>query len=159
MSTSNSQMKDTTEHLPATEGDTDVAPEIQTLRALHQVKLVEETDEGGAAEELPNGVYGFTYSPQEQSPVFSKRMFQIFEVHKTLDGEVQIIGFISETDAQKLAAKTEEFISIHLYPEPYESAVKAIGIPKSQILEHRGPIRENGNPLKLKVEPFSSSVQ
>jgi hypothetical protein len=136
-----------------------ISGDIQTLRAIHQVRLITEKEEGTAIEAMANGVYGFTYSPQEQSPIFSKRMFQIFEVHKTLAGEIQIIGFISDTDAQNLADKKEEFVSIELYPEPYRDAHKAIGIPKSHILEHRGPTRENGNALKLKVEPFTSSVQ
>lgn len=136
-----------------------VPQEVETLRAIHQVKLIEPKDEGVAIETLPGGVFGFTYSPQEQSPLFSIKMFQIFEVHKTIAGEVQIIGFISAEEAQKLADPHEEFVSIQLYPEPYERAVKAIGIPKSHILEHRGPTRENGNALRLKVEPFANSVQ
>ncbi len=141
------------------QADSVTLEDIQTLRALHQVRLIDEKEEGFPIDALANGVYGFTYSPQEQSPIFSNRMFQIFEVHKTLSGEVQIIGFISDDDAQKLAGKIEEIVSLELYPEPYKAAKQAIGIPKSHILEHRGPTRENGNALKLKVEPFSNSVQ
>lgn len=132
---------------------------IDALRAINQVRLIDEKDEGTPIESLPNGTYGFTYSPQEQSPIFRAKMFQIFEVHKTLEGEAQIIGFVTEDDLKALGKSGNEFVSISLYPEPFQNAIKVIGLPKSHILEHRGPTRENGNALKLKVEPISNKIQ
>ncbi|MEW6129252.1 MAG: hypothetical protein AB1757_19585 [Acidobacteriota bacterium] len=139
--------------LPKTPND------ILTIRALNQVRLIEEKDEGMPVNSLPNGTYGFTYSPQDQSPIFSKRLFQIFEVHKSVDGVAQIIGYVSQDDLKALGQTADEFVSISLYPEPHQSADRVVGIPKSHILEHRGPSRENGNALKLKVEPISNAIQ
>src|ERR1043166_940605 len=92
-------------------------PEVQTLRAIHQVKLIDIADEGEPANRLPNGTYGFTNAPQDEAPIFCQKMFQIFEVHKTSEGEVLIIGFISETEAQQLATTKDEFVSIELRSE------------------------------------------
>src|SRR5690348_7930864 len=60
--------------------------ELDRLRAEHQVRLIDPNDEGMSFEKLPVGVYGFSYAPQQESPLFGNKMYQNFEVHKLPDG-------------------------------------------------------------------------
>jgi hypothetical protein len=126
--------------------------EIEKLRALHQVELVAEKDEGFGIAHLPNGVYGFSWAPQDESPLFRKRGFQSFEVHITADGEAHILGFFNESDAAKFASATEAF-DVLLYPEPYANASIMACVNRKNILERKSPARDNGNPLRLKLKP------
>ncbi len=136
----------------------DNTPEIEAMRALHQVKLVEEAQEGTGIADLPNGRYGFTWAPQSESPLFRKQGYQSFEIHKAATGEIHIMGFITAEDSSRLATSNEEFY-INLYPAAYENASKVVAINKSQIVQHRDPSREAGNSVKLKLEPARESVQ
>ena len=47
--------------------------EVEVLRAVHQVRLVDGKDEGADVAHLPAGVYGFTYSPLQANPMFRKK--------------------------------------------------------------------------------------
>jgi hypothetical protein len=133
-------------------------PEIGVMRALHQVQLVNEADEGAAATDLPNGTYGFTWAPQSEAPLFRTQGYQSFEIHKAAGGEIYLIGFITAEDSSRLASSGEDYY-INLYPLPYEGATKAVSIAKSRILQHREPTREAGNAIKLKLAPVRNTVQ
>lgn len=132
--------------------------DVNALRAIHQVSLVPEKDEGTSAYKLPLGTYGFSWAPQAETPVFRKRGFQSFEVHHDAEGEVHIIGFVTADDAKALS-NSNVSVSVRLYPQPYEQASVAVSVQKTRISDHKGPERENGNPLKLKVEPSQATVQ
>jgi hypothetical protein len=133
-------------------------PEIEAMRALHQVQLIIEEVEGTAAANLPNGTYGFTWAPQSEAPLFKTQGYQSFELHKAADGEIYLIGFITAEDSNQLASSGEDFY-INLYPLPYESATKTVSIAKSRILQHRDPTRDAGNAIKLKLEAVKNTVQ
>ena len=122
--------------------------ELEDLRALHQVSLVDEKDEGSDVAHLPGGVYGFTYSPLQDTPMFRKKAKQSFEVHKLADDGVHLIGFLTESQAARVAIMSEE-LEVRLYPEPREEAFCAASIPVSRILSSRGPSRSDGNALWL----------
>ena len=71
-------------------------PEQEGLRAAHQVRIVSAQEEGTGIKQLPNGVYGFTYSPGlDSAPLFATRVFRSYEAHKLPSGEVTLIGFAS----------------------------------------------------------------
>ena len=114
--------------------------------------MISEAEEGTAVADVPNGIYGFTWAPQSEAPLFRKQGFQSFEIHKAANGEIDLIGFISEDDAKRMADSKEEFY-INLFPVAHESATKAICIARSQILQHRDPTRNAGNSIELKLEP------
>lgn len=64
----------------------------EAIRESHQVRLIDRADEGEAAHKLPNGIFGFTFAPLTETPVFAKHSHQSFEVHKLPDGELCLIS-------------------------------------------------------------------
>jgi hypothetical protein len=135
------------ERIPFRPGLTD---EVEVLRAQHQVALVNEKDEGADVARLPGGVYGFTYSPLQATPMFRKKATQSFEVHKLADDSVHLVGFVREGEASRLSISSEE-LDVRLYPEPREDAFTATSIAVSRIRSSRGPSRSDGNALWLVV--------
>ena len=130
--------------------NTSTGSEVEHIRARNGVRLVHERDRGFGIALQPNGVYGFTYSPRQESPLFDRKSFRSFEMHKLADGSVHLVGFVSEEEAAKLST-SGEYLDIELYPDAWESSVKAVSIPSSRIIEMTGPSREAGNALKLRV--------
>jgi hypothetical protein len=131
-------------------------PDIDRLRASHRVTLIAEKDEGVNIDRLPEGVFGFSCAPHQESPLFRGRLFQSFEVHKLAGGDVVFVGFASALDAAALAspgAKSE----ISLYPEPWRDAVKVVAVSRSRVARAKGPARELGNALKLELAMAQSA--
>ena len=73
------------------------------LRREHNVALVSPSQEGFAAEHLPDGVYGFTSSPALASPLFAIRHHRNFEIHRMANGVIAVIGFVTPAEASQLA--------------------------------------------------------
>lgn len=130
--------------------------DIEALRAMNQVRLIEEKDEGSAVASLPNGVYGFSYSPQQETPLFRDEKYQCFEVHKLADGNAHLIGFVTEQDAGRLSANEEA--EVNLYPDLWNEAVKLVSIPFSRMKQIKGPTRHDGNSVSLRLDPATDSV-
>ena len=128
----------------------DLKNEVELMRARHHVTLVDDRDEGADVTRLPCGIYGFTYSPLQTTPMFRKKATQSFEVHKLSDASVHLIGFVREGDASRLSASSDR-VELRLYPEPWEDAFTATSIPVSRIQSSRGPSRSDGNALWLVV--------
>ena len=124
--------------------------DVEDLRALHQVGLVGEKDEGAEVARLPGGVYGFTYSPLQATPMFRRKATQSFEVHKLADDSVHLIGFLTDAQASRVAVSSEA-LEVRLYPEQREEAFRATSIPVARIRSSRGPSRSEGNALWLVV--------
>ena len=81
-----------------------VTPEQEALRQQHQVRLVEGNEEGSGVNILPNGVFGFTYSPAlPNAPLFATRRYRAYETHKTSAGEVFVVGFATPEEADPAA--------------------------------------------------------
>jgi hypothetical protein len=123
------------------------------VRAKHQVKLVEDKNEGFSLHKQPEGTYGFTYSPTaEDIPVFGKRPYQAFEVHKLANGEY-IIGFLTPEAFAQVNASTGNQVSVQLYPESWQSATEFVVIHFDRIAKSkRQPSRDEGNFVKIEVE-------
>ena len=108
----------------------------ESLRAVHQVRLVTGAEEGTGVNALPAGVYGFTYSPAlPNAPLFGVRRYRSFETHKLAGGEVCVIGFATPDDAARLAAHAEATITIQ--PEADSEAHLLVMVPYSRIRRHR----------------------
>ena len=109
----------------------------QTLRDTHSVRLVAPEEEGTGVNALPNGVYGFTYSPAlPNAPLFAERRFRSYETHKLAGGEIYVIGFADvDTAAAVESAGGERTIEIQ--PEPDSNATVLVKVPYSRIRHHR----------------------
>ena len=130
--------------------------ELDRLRAAHQVTLIDPDDEGTGFEQLPVGVYGFSYAPQQEAPLFGKKMYQNFEVHKHADGVMGVIGYVNEADFATLEAGRAG--TIHLYPDPYEQATRLVSVRMSRVLRAKSPTRDHGNALPLDLDESGATV-
>lgn len=124
---------------------------IEKLRLQHQVRPLDPREEGAALGSLSNGVYGYTYAPvQDEVPVFSRRSFHSFEIHKAADGAEYLIGFVTASEAQTIQAGTPG-ASIRLFPDPWENSDCVVSVLISPgALPKRLP-REDGNPVPITI--------
>lgn len=126
-----------------------LSPELQALRAAHQVRPLTPEEEGSAVAVLPNGVYGFTYAPgQPEVPLFSRQGYHSFEVHKASDGTEYLLGFVTQLEASDLDA-SKEGVVILLFPSPWENSQSLVRVPVSGIVPAKRMPREGGNPFPL----------
>src|SRR5213593_4704974 len=96
-------------------------PQRKTLRAANQLRLLSEDEEGFGIDRVPAGVYGFTSSPGEAAPLFQQQIFRSFEMHKHLDGEIYLLGFLTAKQADRLASSDSQ-LDISLYPDAFGEA-------------------------------------
>jgi hypothetical protein len=135
-----------------------VTPEQDALRQRHHVRLVEAAEEGSGVNALPNGVFGFTYSPAlPNAPLFATRRFRSYETHKTASGEVSIIGFATAEDASRLQSSLEDF-TIQIQPQPEDDRATLVEIPYSRIRHHRQYAAPNQHGFTVTVTPLLSHV-
>jgi hypothetical protein len=103
--------------------------ERQRLRARHGVRLVKTEEEGQDIALLPNGVAGFTAAPGAgEMPVFAAPIYLATEVHKSAEGTIYLIGYLTAAEAAVLEAGAEP-LQVNLYPEPYEEAQTLVAVP------------------------------
>src|SRR5579871_550810 len=128
-----------------------IQKDLAELRLHHQVALISEAEEGYTLPQISRGAYGFTYAPgQESIPVYRKKGFQSFEVHRLPDGSHRLVGFVSPGQAEQIARGVRN-IEIHLYPEPWGDADRLVHLLFGEILlSKKGPSRSDGNPLDLR---------
>jgi hypothetical protein len=107
----------------------------ESLRVAHQVRLVSGAEEGSGVNALPDGVYGFTYSPAlPNAPLFAVRRYRCYETHK-FGGDICLIGFATVEDAARLSSGEEATITIQ--PEADATASVLVQVPYSRIRRHR----------------------
>jgi hypothetical protein len=136
--------------LPQSENDL----ELQALRETNALKLIAADQEGVSLGQLPNGIYGYTYSPiSEETPLFATKAFQSFEVHKLADGRVRVIGFVREQEQRSIAAGDEP-VEFNLYPAPHGESNKIIAIEASRIARAKAPSRIDGNYMRIDLDPL-----
>jgi hypothetical protein len=135
-----------------------VTPEQEALRERHQVALVEVAQEGSGVNALPNGVFGFTYSPAlPNAPLFAARRYRSYETHKTASGEVFVIGFATVGDSERLQSALEDF-TICIQPQADEEHTALVAIPYTRIRQHRQYAAPNQNGFTVTVMPLLSHV-
>ena len=129
------------------------APDQEKLRVEHRLRPVTPEEEGLGVNALPNGVYGFTYSPaMENSPLYAERRFRCYETHRLQDGTVVLLGFVSDEDARKLAHQTD-VVEICVQPEPEEGVEHFVVLPHARILHHRLVSVRTEHGVTMKVGP------
>src|SRR5918998_1097232 len=83
----------------------------EALRAVHQVRLVGDREEGTGVNALPPGVYGFTYSPGlPNAPLFAVRRYRSYEIHKLASGDVFIIGFVIREASDQMTSSASDVV-------------------------------------------------
>lgn len=123
----------------------------EALRRTNGVRLVEPAEEGTAVDQLPDGVYGFTYSPALAAPLFRTFRYRTFEMHR-VSGESFVVGFLSPAEADRLQTATEAF-EITLQHDATEEATVIVGVPYSRIAHHRRFSVLNTPGLTMQVAP------
>jgi hypothetical protein len=123
--------------------------ELERIRAAHRLRALTDTESGSGVNRLPNGVYGFTYSPAEDDfPLFNDRDLRSFEGHKLEDGGIFLLGFL--TSEEKAAfEKPEAETAIHLFPEPRGSADQLVRVPLARVARHAENSARKGTGLEL----------
>jgi hypothetical protein len=125
----------------------------ETLRGVHQVRLVLEAEEGTGVNALPAGVYGFTYSPGlPNAPLFAVRRYRSYEIHKLASGEVFIIGFVTRDESAQMTAADRD-VPVQLQPEPEGAADTLVAVPYSRISQHRQYAAPNQHGFAVTLKP------
>lgn len=125
----------------------------ERFRSEHKVRLVRPDEDGFSLFKLPPGVYGFTYAPTTETPVFERQSFHSFEVHRLPDSSGRLLVYVSAEDLAQLNGR-EKLFSVTGYPDPWESATHLVAIPFDWILNslHK-PVRQDGNGIPLRLSP------
>lgn len=123
------------------------------LRSKRNLRAVETDEEGFALPALPAGIYGFTYSPNfEATPLFTQKRYQTFEFHKLADGAVELIGYVTGAEAERLRSG-EANVTVNLYPDAWKESNQLVSLPLARLVSTtQRPARENGCPYTLRLE-------
>jgi hypothetical protein len=125
----------------------------ETLRSIHQVRVVTAAEEGNGLNALPGGVYGFTYSPGlPNTPLFAARLYRSFEIHKLASGDVFIIGFTTREAIGMMGSAVTD-VSMQVQPEPEGEADMLVAIPYSRIRQHRQYATPNQHGFTVTLTP------
>ncbi|HYP05395.1 MAG TPA: hypothetical protein VER03_04100 [Bryobacteraceae bacterium] len=123
----------------------------EALRSERKLRVVKNEEEGTSVQNLPKGVYGFTYAPATETPLFARKSYHSFEVHKLTDGSVHMLVFVSAADAERLRTHDDD-LDVTVYPDPYQEATTMVTLPFERVLSSLyKPIRYDGNAVPLKV--------
>jgi hypothetical protein len=123
--------------------------ELEQLRAGHHLRPLKTEEEGTAADRLPAGIYGFAYAPGEHSiPLFGKKTWHSFEMHKRAGGSLYLAGFVTAREAEFVRQDLPG--EILLFPDPWEDARELVLVALARAIpSKKGPSREGGNGLKI----------
>jgi hypothetical protein len=133
--------------------NTPATADQEALRTVNQVRIVAGAEEGTGLNALPNGVYGFTYSPGLlNAPLFGERRYRSYEIHKLAGGETFIAGFVSAGDAALVASSPED-VSVQLQPEPTDTASTLVLVPYARIRHHRQYAAPNQDGFAVTLAP------
>jgi hypothetical protein len=136
--------------------DTKSTADQETLRVVHQVRLVNDGEEGTGVNALANGTYGFTYSPGlPNAPLFAVRRYRSFETHRLPSGDVFIIGFVTRDDSGRMTSSTSD-VMVQLQPEPDGDATTLVAIPYSRIKHHRQYAAPNQHGFAVTLKPVDA---
>jgi hypothetical protein len=125
----------------------------EAWRREHGVRPVESQWEGFGLAEIPNGMYGYTYAPALASPLFAKRTYQSFEVHKAQDGTEYLVGCLTPAEAAQISAG-QTTVEVRLYPEPYGEAQVSVCLPLDRVeRKSSNPTHEDGGWVPLLIAP------
>jgi hypothetical protein len=138
--------------------DNTATADQESLRVAHEVRVVDNAEEGSGVNALPGGTYGFTYSPGlPNAPLFAVRRYRSYELHKLPSGDVYIIGFATPATARELSTATEE-MSLQIHSQPEGDFSTLVTIPYSRIRRHRQYAAPNQDGFAVTVRPASEAA-
>jgi hypothetical protein len=123
-----------------------------TIRRANLVRLVSADEEGTGINGLPDGVYGFTYSPALAAPLFQVFRYRTFEMHRLEGGAEIIIGCVTPAEAGALATATGP-VKLTLYHDREGASDVMVMIPYARIARHRQYSVRNTAGIELEVTP------
>jgi hypothetical protein len=130
----------------------EVTRELESIRSAHRLRSLTDAESGTGVNRLPNGVFGFTYSPAEDNfPLFNDRDLRTFEGHKLEDGSVVLLGFL--TAEEKSALEKSGEATLHLFPEPKGKADRLVRVPLRRIARHVENSARKGVGLEIFLRP------
>ena len=134
-----------------------IAPEVEeqltALRDRKGLTLIAAEREGAPLATLGDNLFGFTFSPvNESTPLFAKRQFQSFEVHKLTSGVVHLLGFLTEKEAATFFDGKEP-MDCQLFPEPHGESKRLVEVPLERIAKAKALSRSDGNYMPLTLDP------
>jgi hypothetical protein len=88
----------------------------------------------------------------ESTPLFAKRPFQSFEVHKLTSGVVHLLGFLTEKEAVTFF-DGKEAMECHLFPEPFGESTRLVEVPLERIAKSKALSRTGGNYMPVTLDP------
>lgn len=139
--------------------NTPATADQEALRAVNQVRIVAGAEEGTGLNALPDGVYGYTYSPGLlNAPLFGERRYRSYEIHKLAGGETFITGFATAADAARMASAQED-VTVQIQPEPAETASTLVQVPYARIRHHRQYAAPNQDGFTVTLAPVGVLVR
>ncbi len=127
----------------------EVTQELERIRSAQGLRALTESESGSGVNRLPNGVFGFTYSPAEEDfPLFNDRDLRSFEGHKLADGTVLLLGFLTPEDKEAFE-RAGAGPTVHLFPEPKGKADQLVPVPLARIVRHVENSVRKGTGLEL----------
>ena len=112
------------------------------IRSMNGVRELWPTEEDLQLSDLPNGVFGFTRSVQVEFKDFDQLKLvkdpsrRSVEVHKTSQGKVIFVVYVSKADATKLLSPTlDGALRVIVQFKPYKEYDQIVGIPASHLVE------------------------
>jgi hypothetical protein len=126
-------------------------PAREVLRKQHQVRIVDNANEGSGIDRQPNGTYGFTYSPAAAAPIFSSRKVMNFEVHKSSSGTKFILGYLTAAELAEVNKKTH--MDLKLYPDAYQESTELVCLALDDVHPRSQNSGQPGSPAPLRYEP------
>lgn len=132
-----------------TDIDTSRLQDREALRQRNGVRLVEPSEEGQSVLDLPDGVFGFTYSPAVAAPLFRTFSYRTFEMHRVAGGAL-IVGFAKAAEAEQLRRAPEE-LTITIFHDRAGEADTLVVVPYPWIAHHRQYSGNNTPGLELRL--------
>jgi len=127
--------------------------ELQALRQTNALSLITPDQEGIGLAGLPNGIYGYTYSPAGgETPLFSQKTFQAFEIHKLHDGDVRVLGYVTADEHAQIEG-SHDALEFNLYPAPHGESSRIIAVSLSRVVKAKAPSRSDGNYIRMDINP------
>ena len=128
------------------------ASAVEQLRSDRQLRPLTKEEEGTDIYHLPNGVFGFTYAPGlKEVPVFSKRHYGGFEIHRLSNGEVHVVGFVTAAERAQISASAQPVQAL-IYPDHWKQSTELVSIADTRLHPAKKAVaREDGNPFRTLI--------
>ena len=122
-------------------------------RAEHGVRSLYPLEEGFGLDQLPNGIFGFTFSPgSADAVVFRRNRAEAFEIHKLGDGSTVLLGYVPPEVAATIQNVRKEQ-HVFVFPRVMGEASKLVCIPTSSVGRFKDYRPERAEGLEIMLVP------